>query len=768
VITVKKLTLSVHTIVDFVFSEGDITTLTQDRNNLRDGLVIHQTMQKRKGVQNEVFVRLNTQVRDYELEIAGRIDMLEQLGNNYHLIEIKSTSYIDNLENEPSKNHLAQNLFYGYMFYHYKNIDKTMNLQISVLYVDRNTFAEKLFSKNYTYEELENFFYEVVNKYLDFIDVIEDFQNNKLESLKGLKFPYESLRNGQVELMDAVYEAINDKTTLFVCAPTGIGKSLGTLFPALKSILTKQNKVFYLTAKSMIKEVARDNLNLMRKSSGLRIKSLLMTAKEKICINDCVKCNPKDCPYAKDFYKKVNDAVVDIYTHEDDFNYDSIVYYAYKYEICPFEFQLMLSLYSDCIICDYNYVFDIRVYLRRFFDFDTSNLILLIDEAHNMYDRVCGMYTIAINFKLFNTIIEHVNDKDVVSGANSLIVTLKQYQTDLQLRKQDAVKYVDLDMSIIDNSESLLDKLEKYFDKLHDFGEEIPEELLNCYFELNNFLKIAEHYSPDFFVWVTRTSDELNYQITCVNPRELIKARTSKVLSTIFFSATLHPLDYYISLYGGDKSSRKLFLPSPFNQTNLELNINPHISTKYNNRENTKYKIAYQIHDVIKSGGKYLVYFPSYQYLEMVYQVFKKINETDITLIKQTPDMTETEKNHFLNHYDDSNTNLVGFAVLGGLFAEGIDLKGEKLNGVIIVGVGLPTFDAFREELRTYFDQVYHKGYQYAYIYPGFNKVLQAVGRVIRDENDKGIALLIDERYIHSEYQKLFPPHWSHYKIIDW
>lgn len=767
-IIVKKLVLSVHDIVDFVFSEGDITTLAKDRYNLRDGMIIHQTIEKRKGAQSEVFVRLNTTVRDYDLEISGRIDIVEELSNHYHLIEIKSTSKIDDYEDEPQKAHLAQNLFYGYMFYHYKKIDKNLPLQISVLYVDRYTFLEKLFTKEYSYEELETFFYEVINKYLDFLDLIEEFQEVKFQSLKNLRFPYANLRSGQRELMDSVSEVIKDKGTLFVCAPTGIGKSLGTLYPALTSLPTKDTKIFYLTAKSMIKEVARDTINLLRKRSKLKIKSLVMTAKEKICINDCVKCNPKDCPYAKDFYKKVNQAVVDIYTHEDDFNYDSIVHYAYKYEICPFEYQLTLSLYSDCIICDYNYVFDLRVYLRRFFEYDTSNIILLIDEAHNMYDRVCGMYTISLNFNILNTIYQHINNEEIRNSVNSLIVTLKQYETDLSLRKKDALKFLDLDMSIIDNIESLLDKLEKHFDILHNQGEEINEELWDCYYELSNFLKIAAVYSSDFFVWVTKNKEEVNYQITCVNPRALIKNRTSKVLSTVFFSATLHPLDYYISLYGGDETSRTLFLPSPFKQENLALYVNPYISTKYNNRDNTKYKIAYQIHDVIKHGGKYLVYFPSYQYLEMVFQVFKKINETDLLLLKQTSDMTEVEKNNFIKQFDDSNTNIVGFAVLGGQFAEGIDLKGEKLNGVIIVGVGLPTFDAFREELRAYFDAVYHKGYQYAYIYPGFNKVLQAVGRVIRDENDKGIAVLIDERYIKSEYLKLFPPHWRHYQIIDW
>lgn len=756
----REIKASVRDIVDYVFSEGDILPIMVQKNNLRDGLIVHQKIQKKTSGETEVFVKYEGEIDGYLINIQGRIDILEKL-NKYHIIEIKSMSHFSEITEQLA--HVAQAKFYGYMLYDKFNLDKDEEIDISVLYINKYTFAEKEFLRTYNYLELENFFYDTLRKYLAFQKIIDDFQEIKLKSISTLTFPFMEYRKGQLELIENVSFAIENKHQLFICAPTGIGKSLGTIYPAVKSLKNKKMKLFYLTAKSMIKDVARDAINLMRNTSNLQIKSLIITAKDKICINDEVKCNPKDCPYAKGFYNRVNDAVGDIYQNEDDFAYETIIRYAKKHQVCPFEFQLHVALYSDIIICDYNYVFDIRVYLRRFFDVDTSNIILLIDEAHNMYDRVCQMFTSKITIDQFIKINKFIEDQQILSSTTTLINKLKQYQNFLDENKKEALSFYDLDLSIIDGVSTLLNKLESYFNQENQEEREIDEGLLNIYFDLNNFLKISEYYNEDFLVWITNGG----YQITCLNPRDVIRMRTKSLLSTCFFSATLHPLDYFMPLLGGDVDSKQLIITSPFKQENLQLLINPYISTLYRDRDDTKYQIAYQIEALVKNGGKYIIFFPSYQYLELVYQVFKKITEVDAKIIKQNREMSESERNKFLKEFDELNNNLVAFAVLGGVFAEGIDLKGEKLNGVAIIGVGLPVFDDFRNELKKYFDKVYQKGYQYAYVYPGFNKILQAVGRVIRDENDKGIALLIDRRYIQNEYLKLFPKHWSHYRIIN-
>ncbi|QVK18958.1 DEAD/DEAH box helicase [Mycoplasmatota bacterium] len=765
----KEINASVHDIVDYVYAQGDIISVMAQKNNMRDGTLIHLDVQKQYQCDKEVYVKIESEFDDYHFHIQGRIDLLEKQGDTYHLIEIKSTHTFDNLEEDTYLAHFAQAKFYGYMLFHHFNLDKDLELAISVMYVNKYTYEKKFFTKNYTFVMLETFFNHTLNEFLKFQKILNHYHEMKLDSIKTLTFPFDNYRHGQRELIDKVSEVITEKKNLFVCAPTGIGKSLGTIYPAIQSIHKKDNKIFYLTSKSMIKDVARNAINLMRKNSNLKLKSLVITAKEKICLNDCVRCNPQDCIYAKDFYSRINEAVFDIFQNEDDFNLESIVSYAKNHKVCPFEYQLTLALFSDLIICDYNYVFDVRVYLRRFFDFDTSNFLFLIDEAHNMYDRVCGMFTASVNFKIIHEILDLVGEeKEIIKSSQAIITKLKQYQNHLKASHKKTMKFLDLDEVLLNDLSSLLSKLEKYFDKARDNEIEIDEDLLNCYFDLNNFLKISEFYNDDFMVWIRSSYETCDYQITCLNPRDLIKLRTDSVLATIFFSATLHPIDYYLSLLGGDQFSEQLILETPFKQENLQLYINNHISTKYNQRDDTKYQIAYQIQSLIENGGKYMIYFSSYQYLELVYDIFIKINEFDAVILKQNRHMTEYEKTIFLEQFDESQKNIVGFAVLGGIFAEGIDLKGEKLNGVGVIGVGLPMFDDFRNELKNYFNEVYQKGYQYAYMYPGFNKILQAVGRVIRDENDKGIALLIDSRYLNYEYVKLFPKHWSHYQKLDW
>ncbi len=765
----REINASVHDIVDFVFAQGDIVPVMAQKNNMRDGTLIHIDIQKSYQCEKEVYVKIEQDIEDYHLLLQGRIDLLEKQDDTYHLIEIKSTHMFEHLTETTYLAHFAQAKFYGYMLFHHYHLDRNSQIKISVMYVNKYNYEKKFFSKNYSFLTLETFFYETTKEYLKFLKMVDNFHTLKLQSIHDLVFPFTTYRNGQVELINKVEDVISAHQSLFVCAPTGIGKSLGTLYPAIKFLRKKENKIFYLTSKSMIKDVAANAVNLLRDNSQLKLKSLVITAKEKICLNSCVKCNPKDCIYAKDFYNHINEAVFDIFENCDNFYAEQILSYAKKYQICPFEYQLTLSLISDVIICDYNYVFDVRVYLKRFFDFDTSNFILLIDEAHNMYDRVCNMFTSSINFKIIHDILDNVGEeKEIIKSAQILLLKLQQYQNNLQAAKKKSMKFVDIDEVLLNDMATLLSKLEKYFDKQRDKDIEINEILLNRYFEINNFLKISEYYSEDFIIWVTSTYETLDYQITCLNPRELVSLRTKAVLASIFFSATLHPINYYVSLLGGNSASEQLLLEAPFKQEHLQLFVNNQISTKYNNRDDTKYQIAYQITDLIANGGKYMVYFSSYQYLEMVHQVFYKINELDTDIIKQTRNMTEHEKNNFIEQFDESDKNIVGFAVLGGIFAEGIDLQGEKLNGVCIVGVGLPMFDDFRSELMNYFNTEYQMGYQYAYMYPGFNKVLQAVGRVIRSEKDKGIALLIDERYLNYEYLKLFPKHWSHYQKNEW
>lgn len=759
---------SVHDIVDFIYAKGDIEPAFVSKNKMQEGTKVHvQVASTYPDATKEYFVKVEQDVLGYEVKLQGRIDLLEIENDMYHVIEVKSTAVLADDKEEMNPNHFAQAKFYGYMLYHTMDLSKEKSIQVSVMYVNKYSYAKQFFTKTYNFFELEAFFKQTMEDYLAFCDLIDAFKEQKINSINELRFPYPKFRSGQGLLMKHVYENVVDNTNLFVNAPTGIGKSLGTIYPSLKALNDGKNQIFYLTAKSVVKDVARNAVQILRDNGGLSCKSLSITAKEKICINDVFKCNPKDCPFAKNFYGKLKEAITDIYEQEDDFYSDTIMKYAEKHEVCPFEYQLSLSLFSDIVICDYNYVFDIRVYLRRFFDVESPDITLLIDEAHNMYDRVTSMFTTDLCIGFLEEIIHLTKDDKVLKSCYALVSKLDQYYQNLVRNQITHKRYDDLDQSIINEIMVLLGRLETYFEKLRDEGMEVEETLLLLYFDLLNFSKIAEYFSDDFMIWCEIVKEDIKYQITCLNPRELIKMRTNQVKSTIFFSATLHPIDYFIYLLGGDQNSNRLLIHSPFEKENLELIINNQISTKYKDREHTKYQIAEQIVKLIKRKGKYLIYFPSYHYLEIVYNLVEDQIDSDVILLKQERYMSEWDRTRFIDTFDLSTQNVAGFAVLGGAFSEGIDLQGERLNGVAVIGVGLPTFDDFRKELRAYFDQEGQNGYRFAFTYPGFNKVLQAVGRVIRGEEDLGVALLIDERYLSYEYVNLFPRHWSHYKKIN-
>lgn len=763
----RQFKCSVHDVVDFVYASGDLVPAFTQKNAMQEGTKIHQQMASYyHEYESEVFLKTQGEFEDYTFEVQGRIDLYDKADDR--IIEVKSTLHLDDDLELEHPNHFAQARFYGYMMFEQGKIEQEKELTISLLYVHKYTMKQKFVTKNYTFTELKDFFFETLRQYIEFKRMIDQFKEQKLESLKELNFPYPNYRKGQDLLISAVEEKVSQEEDLFVNAPTGIGKSLGTIYPSLKATSTPREQIFYLTAKGVVKGVADDSVQRLRDSSGLVAKSLVMTAKEKICINDEVRCNPEDCPFARNFYGKLKGALTDIFEHEDRFDESTIVKYAMKHELCPFEYQLSLSELSDLVICDYNYVFDPRVYLKRFFDIEKPQVTLLIDEAHNLYDRVTTMYTISIMPSLFLGIVEELDgeQKTIAKSCEKLVDKLMVYESMIEREGKSHLKFEDIDESILHEVALLIKKCDAYFDEKRERGEEISEELLSRYFELNNFMKISEFYSEDFIIWVEK-QEEVRYQISCLNPKDLIKARTKQVRSTIFFSATLHPIDYFIYLCGGDENSHRLLIDSPFEQENLNLLVNTQISTKYKDRNFTKENIARAITQIVLTRGKYLIFFPSYQYLELVEPYLKdNLSENEVTIIKQERSMNERARRAFIEQFDTSEKHIVGLAVLGGSFAEGIDLQGDRLNGVAVVGVGLPTFDDYRRELQNYFNQQGVNGYQYAFTYPGFNKVLQAVGRVIRSERDLGIALLIDTRYLTREYLELFPNHWSHFRWL--
>jgi DNA excision repair protein ERCC-2 len=641
-------------------------------------------------------------------------------------------------------------------------------IRIHLTYYHLDSQMEKTFERHFTSTELEAFFQDLITPYMVWFRKLWERKKQRDQSIQVLDFPFDNYRKGQREMAVAVYKAIRDNDRLYVQAPTGIGKTIAALFPAVKAIgLGLADKIFYLTAKTPGRFAAEETLENIRRA-GLQFKSITLTAKEKICFCPPANCNPEDCVFARNYFGKVKKALEEIDRY-DSFNRPLIEQIARTYEICPFEFSLDLALWMDCIICDYNYVFDPRVYLRRFFDFSTDSYVFLVDEAHNLPDRARSMYSAELNKKtvlsLRRALKEHLPELvKKLSAINKIL-----------LEKRKACLAEDLDALVEgEPPEKLLKAVWEFSVKAEGWlvlnqSADFRQELLEFYFTCVNYLRIAEKFDT-FYVsyFEPRGKADLIAKLFCLDPAPMLAAPLDRSLSTIFFSATLLPLDYYKHLLTGSVDYPQYTFRSPFPLENSRLLIQDRISTKYRQREDSYLPIASVIESICGAKpGNYMVYFPSYAYMAAVLELVKEHFPSEQILV-QDRGMTETEREAFLAQFSTDNPDtLIGFAVMGGIFGEGIDLVGERLIGVVVVGVGLPQLGLERDLIRNYFDEHSGSGFAYAYQYPGFSRVLQATGRVIRSETDRGIIVLIDERFTHSRYRRLFPTHWRGFQVVQ-
>ncbi|MCX7904589.1 MAG: ATP-dependent DNA helicase [Caloramator sp.] len=745
----KLIKISVRELVEFILRSGDIEAgLLATVDRAQEGARIHRMIQKNYGKndQAEVCVKHLVKKEKYGIEISGRIDGLRH-GEIYTLEEIKTTTKkIEDIE--LNFMHLAQARCYAYMFMLERNLDR---IKVKVIYINIDSLENRAFEYDYQINELKEFFDGIVEGYVKFLDKSLEHDNKRNESIKEIKFPYPSFRESQRKLAVAVYKTIIEGKKLFLEAPTGTGKTMGTLFPAIKTFLGPTSKIFYLTAKTVGKTSAEDAIKLLQ-NNGLIIKSITLTSKEKICPNG-LKCSPLECQFAKGHYDRINDALLDSLSI-NFFDREMIEDLSRKYNVCPFEFSLDLSMFCDIVICDYNYVFDITSSLKRYSFESKNDYVYLIDEAHNLVDRARDMYSITLSYN------EFINVKKKFKSYRKLNLALGRVTKYFNGIRESFENRV---VSKID------DEFLKAINKCEEVIEEFvlknlikDEELLNLYFDIKKFKKIAELHDENYRTLLLNEEDIL-IKLLCINPSKTLKEIMDKAQAAILFSATFTPLNYYMDLLGGD-GSYKIKLSSPFSRENICVMLNPYISTRFNDRENTYEKVAKGIKSLTYKKGNYLVFFPSYFYLN---EVLKRFPKDDVDLIVQRSDMTEEEKEDFLKKFsEDSEKTLIAFAVLGGIFGEGIDLPGDKLIGVCIVGVGLPQINFERDVFKEYFDEMLGKGFEYAYIYPGFNKVMQAVGRLIRTENDRGVVLLFDDRFLKRPYNNLIPGLWKPLKIV--
>lgn len=610
-------------------------------------------------------------------------------------------------------------------------------------------------------------------------------------TITAMKFPFSQRRRGQKELIEEVYRAIHDERRLFVQAPTGIGKTMSVLYPSVKAIGAGLcDKVFYLTAKASTR---REALSAAKKmfDEGAKIKVIALSSKEQMCASRLFSllgkgvqnpCLPSNCAFSHGYYDRVGDAVYELLSSYDGYTSGLIKEVAAKYNICPYELSLDLSEHCDIIICDYNYIFDPRVYLKRYFDDDGSRrddgLVFLIDEAHNLADRARGMYSAELNLSDFEKVYSSL---PITEGklSSELEEIMRAFHKLGRLCADNMTEDLRGDKHGFYFSASMIggfpEKLSKFLGaadrwRKNNRDDPVSDALGELLFSVKSYVSMLDFYDEHFRSYIAVDGKQIKVKIYCIDPSDVLDRRMNRSVSSILFSATLTPTDYFVDLLGGNGKSEKLELPSPFPTENLCLVALTGISVRQSVRDLNASGTATAIAAAISpKKGNYLVYFPSYAYMDTVARIFIK-RFPDVKTIIQSRGMSYAEKEKFLSFFkDDDDIMRVGFCVLGGSFSEGVDLPGSRLIGSIIIGVGLPQLSSELNIIRDFYDLKYEPGYGYAYsyTYPGMNKVLQACGRVIRCETDRGIAVLIDDRYALPEYRTLFPEHWQDIKFAS-
>lgn len=758
----KALDLSVHQLVDFLLRTGDIDNRIYNKTSMNEGTRLHASYQRRQDsdYHAEYFLTHTFLVDDFKVTLSGRADGVIERPFLVTIDEIK-TSVIDNEEfyNSQKEWHLGQAKIYALI---YALDHKLSTIGVRLTYINQLNDKQLIKEFKYTLEELEEFCENLIKEYLDFYQKVFELKEIRNETSKDLTFPFLTFRPGQFELAKYTFSTLSKGQTLFVEAPTGIGKTISTLYPAIKTFAEETNdKIFYLTAKNSGIESAFAAVKLLLEH-GLKAKVIQITAKDKICACLGRGCNPDECPFAKGYYQKIMPAIKETLNIDEPYDRELLSALAQKYEICPFEFQLDLSLFCDLVVCDFNYLFDPIVYMRRYFDTSTTQYVALVDEAHNLVERGRDMYSTSLSYMHFKEMrksLKKLEYKPLKSAINKINKIFKNYdlETSEGYNLQD-----DLDNKLLISLTNFQKASSSYMKK---FPFEVPESFKEFFFEAIRFLKISEFFSGEFRYVIYKEKKEILASILNLNPAQLLKESLSLLRGAVLFSATLSPLDYYVEMLGGDSDSPVLKIPSPFPPENLKVMVAPNVSTTYKKRQETLEVVANYIKTCVKQKvGNYFIFFPSYKYLESVLSYFE---DCDFIIHKQVMNMSEIDKKNFLDNFvnNPSETHL-GFVVLGGAFSEGIDLIDDRLIGAIIVGVGLPQISFERDLIKDYFATHEENGFAYAYVKPGMNRVIQAVGRVIRSEKDKGIVLLMDERYLHRQYHDLFKSEWQNYEVV--
>ncbi|SEK69785.1 Rad3-related DNA helicase [Butyrivibrio sp. ob235] len=777
----KEIKISVRALVEFLFRSGNLDNRIHHAPDtaMQEGGRIHRMIQKRMGSDYQAEVPLSYTHTDtnYILTIDGRADgVMERKDKPLLVDEIKGTYRDLKKIKEPDYVHLAQARCYAAILTMQNELEK---VSVRITYCNIESEEIKLFEEDHTAAEIIEWFENTLSLYHRWAEYLATWDEVRKKSIQGAQFPF-PYREGQKDLAASVYRTIYHGRKLFLEAPTGTGKTISTVFPAVKAIgEDKADRIFYLTAKTITRTVAEETFEILRREQGLKFKTVTLTAKDKICFIEKSDCNPAACLYAEGHFDRINDCIYEVLTKADSFDRQTIEHYAKKHSVCPFELSLDLSLFADAIICDYNYVFDPFIYLKRFFAAgNKGENIFLIDEAHNLLDRGRDMYSKAINLEVlraFESLIKAVHPR-IANIVASICTEMEKYRDECETA------------IVLDDISPLIKKINLIINVISSWLEDHTEgmyrdEILEFYFDISGFATIYELINEKYVIFAENDEENgFRIKLLCADPSDNLSLCMERAKSTILFSATLLPIQYYKKLLGGTSEDYEIYAHSVFDPSRCGRLIASDVTSKYTRRSENEYrKIAAYIDAIVSAkSGNYMIFFPSRVFMDEVGYIFEQeyYDENTQEILVQQEIMSEEEREEFLSRFSPANDidlesiinmeievepskSILGFCMMGGIFGEGIDLKDDSLIGVIIVGTGIPLVCNEREIIKEFFELSDEDGFDYAYRYPGMNKVLQAAGRVIRTETDAGIVALLDERFLQRSYYEMFPREWK-------
>ncbi len=760
-----ELKLPVRQLVEFLLRSGSIDARFSGFDRAVKGGRIHRMLQRSRGegYRAELSLSAAETVDGVDYKVYGRADGVTDVGGIPAIEEIKTTDrLLEPLRGDEYPAHWAQGLCYAYMLCKDQGLNEAY---VRLTYCNIDTLEERSFERCYEAKRLKEEFLDLLTRYGPWARLTLTWKEERAVSLRALEFPFPAYREGQRKLAANVYRAARAGARLIASAPTGVGKTLSCVFPCFKAMGEGfGDKLFYLTAKNVAASAAQDAVGML----NANLRSITLTSKDKACPLEERACIPERCAYARDYFDRVNGALFQILNQERAITRERAAELAEKYMLCPHELSLDIAVWSDAIIGDYNYLFDPNARLQRFFEGKTGDYLFLVDEAHNLADRAREMYSARLlkgaflSFK--NGLLKDNKTKRLRSAltrVNSAFISVRHA---LEEAETDALVIHERPEGLMAALSLFLEAAEAYLES--DKGGAHEKELLSLYFDARFFQRVYDMFDDTYSTMLLIRGRDVSVKLCCMDPAPKIDECLSKGRAAALFSATLSPLDYYKTVLGLGEDAGALMLPSPYDPGRFGLFASGSFSTRYAHREANIGGVSDMIYAFVSARpGNYMVYFPNYEYMGRVYERFAA-EHPGVAAIIQRAGAPEPERCEFLARFNDMKNPVTGFCVLGGVFAEGVDLPGNRLIGAVIVGVGLPRVGPDADMLRDYYQSKGMDGFAYAYRYPGFNKVMQAAGRVIRGEGDKGAVLLIDDRFNSPVYRRLFPPHWSHCALV--